>query len=94
MPRTNPSYTIPSDRGFKYWDPIATDYGHNVVIYESSAANEPYLWLGIDKTGRSQIEDLSRIHLTFEQAEQIISTLRAAMAIHYQGSDSPRRKEN
>ena len=56
--------------------------------------DEPYLWLGIDKTGRNQIEDLSRIHLTFEQAEQIISTLRAAMAIHYQGSDSPRRKEN
>lgn len=73
-----------SERGFEHYDPIPTSYGHDVRIYESSSANEPRLWMAIEKTERSQIDDPSVVHLTFGQAEQIIQTLQTAMAYHYQ----------
>lgn len=69
-----PAYEL-SDHGFKHYAPIATTYGHEVKVYESSAAVMPFVWLAIDERAA---------HLTFEQAQAVIATLEAAMANHYQ----------
>jgi hypothetical protein len=74
------------DRGFKHYAPIDTTYGHRIKVSESSSADAAHLWLAVDPTNavmyRKGTE--TRAHLTVEQAETLIETLRAAIDGHYQ----------
>ena len=76
-----------TDRGFKHFTPIATDYGHVVRVYESSAAESPHLWLAIDATDSALRGDKgiqTAAHLSLEQAEALRDSLTVAIATHYQ----------
>jgi len=88
-----------TDRGFRWYDDIHTDYGHVVRVYESSAAREPCLWLLVKlteegrATAQTNIEpEAAMAHLTIEQAERVRDTLDAAIKNHYQ-PDSAARNE-
>jgi hypothetical protein len=70
------------DRGFKHYAPINTTYGHRIKVYESSAADAAHLWVEVDPTDAVRYEGCA--HLTVEQAETLIETLRAAIDGHYQ----------
>ncbi len=71
-----------TERGFKHYEPIGTAYGHIIRVYESSSADEPKLWLGIDATGAMTGNPTAL--LTVEQARELQDTLSAAIAQHYQ----------
>jgi len=77
-----------SDRGFKYFMPTMTDYGHNIRIYESSAAMEPCLWMAAERAQEDCRGGLKpeavHIHMTLEQAREIHGKLGNAIASHYQ----------
>ena len=78
-----------TDRGFRHYEEIQTSYGHEIRIYESSAASAPHLWLDVSLTAegaaRSGIEVCSATaHCTFDQATQVRDTLDTAMKNHYQ----------
>lgn len=82
-----PTYEV-TERGFKRYKPVATDYGHEIFVYESSAASGPRVWLSIEPTERSTelgVSPQGPAHLTPEQARVLIATLQAALANHYQG---------
>ena len=75
-----------SHRGFKHYDPVPTDYGHEVRVYESSAAMSPHIWLAIElKEAVGGIDPVvAHAHCSIEQAEKIRDNLSAAIANHYQ----------
>lgn len=71
-----------SQRGFLgYGDPVLTTYGHEVRVYESSAADAPHIWLGIEHDGaRSGIQACRAMaHLSIEQAIAIRDRLNLAI---------------
>lgn len=77
-----------SNRGFKHYEPIETDYGHVVRVYESSSAMEPHIWLAAvlrtaDCRGGLEPES-AHVHMTIEQAERVRDALDACIANHYQ----------
>jgi hypothetical protein len=72
-----------SDRGFRYYDGIETDYGHVVHIHESSRADGPCIWMEVNAE-RAKIDSAGHVHMTEEQAEEVIATLRRALDEHYQ----------
>ena len=39
-----PAYEV-TERGFIHWSPVPTTYGHEVSVYESSAAEQACMWL-------------------------------------------------
>jgi hypothetical protein len=87
-----------SDRGFKQYEPTMTDRGHEVRIYESSAAMKPCLWIAAERTqercqGGLEPEGV-HIHVTLEEAQEIHEKLGAAIANHYQSEfeGRPRHK--
>ncbi|RBO78309.1 hypothetical protein [Nocardia puris] len=53
-----------SQRGFFHWEPVETDYGHKVFVYESSAI-VPHMWLRI-----LEGDDIAA-HLSVDQARTI-----------------------
>ena len=64
-----------TDRGFHlYGDPVRTRYGHEVSVYESSAASGPHCWL---KVGPSENVEGCTAHLNVEQAVAIRDRLSA-----------------
>jgi hypothetical protein len=69
-----PEPTPTNDRGFLAYagGPITTDYGHEVSVYESSAASGPHAWLKISDSPRV---DGRNAHLSLAQA----ITIRAAL---------------
>ena len=69
-----PEPTPTNDRGFLAYagGPIATTYGHEIRVQESSAARGPCVWLAV---GDSEIVDGHSAHLSLAQA----ITLRAAL---------------
>lgn len=80
-----------SDRGFRHYEPTPTSYGHEVRIYESSAAMEPHLWLSVELTPENARDAGSNIepgrqaaHMTLDQAEEVYNKLGAAIRDHYQ----------
>lgn len=77
-----------TERGFKHYEPIATDYGHQIRVYESSAAREPCIWLKLELTAENRTGNLepeeATAHLTIEQAEQVRDSIDAAIKSHYQ----------
>lgn len=80
-----------SERGFKHYVPTSTAYGHEVSVYESSAASAPHLWLKIEQTPETAQRfgmkpEEATAHLSVEQAIEVIAKLSAALAQHYQRS--------
>lgn len=84
-----------SDRGFKQYEPVRTAYGHDVTVYESSAASSPHLWLRIEESDESHRMGMHEeagnmgAHLTLEQAAEIRDQLDAAIKNHYQSDGEP-----
>lgn len=75
-----------TNRGFKRFPPLETRYGHEIQVYESSAAMEPCLWLKVEldhELGGIQPE-AATAQLTVDQAEELIARLRACIDNHYQ----------
>lgn len=67
-----------TDRGFHlYGDPVTTTCGHEVHVYESSAAKGPHCWLTIDP---SETTRGTAAHLNVEQAIAIRDRLDAFIA--------------
>lgn len=78
-----------TDRGFKHYEPIKTDYGHEIRVYESSAATRPCIWLSVELTeeeshGSGIAPCEARAHMTIEQAEMVRNAIDAAIKDHYQ----------
>jgi hypothetical protein len=69
-----------TDRGFRHYEPIDTLYGHKVLVYESSSAAEPAIWLSV---GPGQTAG-GTAHMSLDQARQLIVALTAAIEGHYQ----------
>lgn len=79
-----------TDRGLKHFEPITTAYGHEIRVYESSAADSPHIWLDITQTtetakaARSNIApESATAHLSVLQALLLIESLTAAVRQHY-----------
>lgn len=82
MSATDAPYTV-SDRGFIHWAPVATTYGHEVTVYESSAAEQACMWLSLGKGQTHDSEDTDRsAHLTYEQALQVHGRIGAWLDRH------------
>lgn len=71
---TIPDPVVGNDRGFLVYagGPIATDYGHDINVYESSAAKGPCVWLSV---GESTVVKGSNAHLTLDQAKMVRAAL-------------------
>lgn len=81
-----PALFTTSERGFKHYEPIASTYGDQVRVYESSAADSPHLWVALDSS-RSQLANADAApaaHLDVEAVEALIATLQVGLANHYQ----------
>lgn len=63
-----------NDRGFLTYagGPIRTDYGHEITVQESSAADGPHVWLFISDSPQVSGHDP---HLTLEQAIAVRAAL-------------------
>lgn len=88
-----------SDRGFKRLPPIPGNYGGEAVVYESSSAEEPKLWLKViepNDLNAGSVGDLSAgthsamLHLTAEDAWKLADQLRWLVENHYHGDARPR----
>lgn len=83
------TYTV-TDRGFKHYEKIPTDYGHEIAIYESSSAMKQALWMNVEldhEVGGIEPE-AATAHLTFPQAVQVATTIIDTMTNHYQGHEA------
>lgn len=79
-----------SSRGFKQMEPIMTDYGHEVRVFESSNAKGPCIWLAIERSTTSPTMDDTEprsAHLTLEDAKLIRDQLDWLIHNHYQVQD-------
>lgn len=67
-----------SSRGFMHMETVSGDYPDpwNVRVYESSAAEDPAIWLAMDAGNHA--------HLTLKQAEQLRDQLEFLINNHYQ----------
>lgn len=61
-----------SDRGFFYWTPIETAYGHRLTVHESPAAWVPHMWLRVEHS-----DDCLAAHLTVDQARTLRDQITA-----------------
>lgn len=77
-----------NERGFNQDEPIQTDYGHEIRVYESSAAKGPCLWLAVEKGEARFPGDLgpehAHAHMTIEQAQELRDSLGRIIDNHYQ----------
>lgn len=77
-----------SSRGFKQMDPITTTRHETVRVYESSAAEEPHVWLNVEIGPESPYTNeepgKSHAHMTLAQAEQLRDQLDYLIHNHYQ----------
>lgn len=95
-----PAHLQPTEtnRGFAVLPSIAGNYGGDVTVWESSAAEQPKLWVKIN-----ELDDLNdsvkgdpnspthsaTIHLTAEDAWKLADQLRCAVENHYHGDARP-----
>lgn len=92
QPTTLPHLTVDqSERGFAYLPTIHDGRGGRADVYESSAAEEPCVWLKASN-GQGTVH----LHLDADTAWQVADQLRHAVRNHYQGDATPEwaRKEN
>ncbi len=87
-----------SQRGFDRLPPVPGNYGGEAIVYESSAAEEPKLWLNVtepndlnawgsgDESGGTHDATL---HLTAEDAWKLADQLRYLVENHYHGDARP-----
>jgi len=77
-----------SDRGFRHAEPISSEYGGEIRVYESSAADGPHLWVrtkcpeDLNKPDGPQIEAVA--HLALHDALWLASQIISLAANHYQ----------
>lgn len=69
-----------SGRGLVYMKPVKAESGDAVCVFESSAADAPYIWLQVTGAGLA--------HLTLDQARVVERQLRWLRKHHYQVSDA------
>ncbi len=85
-----------SDRGFDSMDPIPSEYGGEVRVYESSAAFVPHIWLRatapVNLNEPNGPSHEVPIHLTAENAWRLADQLRYLVENHYQGDARPDRE--
>jgi hypothetical protein len=74
-----------ADRGLAHMPKIPGTYGGDVMVYMSSAAVGPHVWLSAaDQHGRS-----GAVHLTAEAAWKLAEQLMSLVRNHYQGDATP-----
>jgi hypothetical protein len=83
----------PNDRGFNWYPPLPGDYGGDVRVSESSAAEGPHLWLTVRERinpndPASELKDAG-VHLTAEDAWRLHEQLERAVRTHYHGDATP-----
>ena len=71
-----------SERGFVHWTPVPTTYGHEVKVYESSAAEQACMWLAISPKLHGQDCGEQCAHLTYEQALEVHGRIGAWLERH------------
>ena len=85
-------------RGFKWLPPIPGNYGGEAVVFESSSAEEPKLWLKVTEPndlnagsvgGLSAGTHEATLHLTSEDAWKLADQLRWLVENHYHGDATP-----
>jgi hypothetical protein len=77
-----PEHYEVTERGFVHWSPVPTTYGHEVRVYESSAAEQACMWLTVGP-GTTDDRDGERCaHLTYEQALQVHARVGAWLDLH------------
>lgn len=78
-----------TERGFKRFAAIPSEYGGEVRVYESSAASGPHVWLNaaapvsLNEPDGPQVQ--APIHLTAENARLLGQQLLHLADNHYQG---------
>lgn len=82
-----------SNRGFKHHEPVPSEYGGNVRVYESSAASAPHIWVNVEcpvnmNDPRGPAKDASA-HLTLDNAILLRDQLTHLIENHYQTSVTP-----
>jgi hypothetical protein len=78
-----------SDRGFDFYAAIPSEYGGQVTVSESSAADGPHIWLRATEEMPGQPTANTAIHLTAENAWRLADQLRKTVREHYQGDATP-----
>lgn len=77
-----------SDRGFTHMDPVLSDYGGHVRVYESSAAMHPHIWLTVtspvDLNHPEGEMKAAVAHLRLEDAVTLAEQLLYLIVNHYQ----------
>lgn len=74
-----------TDRGFKHYAPVETVAG-TVLVYESSAATEPKLWLSIDAGSHEHLTlaQAAEMRDSLDEGAPLRDTLSMAIERHYQ----------
>lgn len=84
-----------TDRGFQHLPPIPATHGGRpagqAYVYESSAANGPHLWLGVEQPADSNHPDNgavigARIHMRVEDAVRLAEQILYLVEHHYQNA--------
>lgn len=75
-----------STRGLLYMPALTEDYGGEVRVYESSAAERPCVWLRVT---RSDTVSAETAHLTAEAAWELAEQIRYVLRHHYQCDAMP-----
>jgi hypothetical protein len=75
---------LTSSRGFDYFEPFKTSYGHELRVYESSAVN-PSLWLRIDAKNNTcgDYPGETSVHLRLHEAKLLRDQLSWLIDHHY-----------
>lgn len=77
-----------SERGFKRHDPIPSEYGGSVRVFESSAAMGPHIWVSVESNqtlGDERTPIIKSVaHITLENAELLRDQLTNLIDNHYQ----------
>jgi hypothetical protein len=75
-----------TERGFTHMPSIPGEPGGDIRVYESSAAEEPHIWLCA--TAPLDLDDQpsrATVHLTVENALKLADQLHYLVEHHYQG---------
>lgn len=78
-----------TERDFAHLPAIPSEYGGDVQVYESSAAEGPHIWLKAAEAMYGQPETEATVHLTAENAWKLADQLRELVRNHYQGDATP-----
>lgn len=77
-----------SERGFKRFPAIPSEYGGEISVYESSAASGPHVWLNaecpVDLLEPDGPKLIASMHLTAENARRLGQQLIHLADNHYQ----------